>query len=129
MFWCFTMVYTDTTMNKALTIEKFSNGSINLEEAVTKLQVSERTIYRYKATYLNEWPPCIISITYPIYSNLFIFFSFSSTTTFSKNIALGLTHNAFSPKSSLVYSARYTTNSSSVSLWFAIHITSYSFHL
>lgn len=47
-------------MNKVLTIEKLTNGSINLEEAVAKLQVSERTVYRYKATYLSEWPPWLI---------------------------------------------------------------------
>ena len=48
------MLYNDKTMNKVLTVEKFSNGSISLEEAVAKLQVSERTVYRYKATYITE---------------------------------------------------------------------------
>ena len=53
-------MYNTTTMNKVLTVEKFTNGSICLDEAVAKLQVSERTVYRYKAIYLSEWPPWFI---------------------------------------------------------------------
>jgi transposase len=53
-------MYHSTTMNKLLTIQKFVAGSLSLEEAIAKLQVSERTIYRYKATFLSEWPPWFI---------------------------------------------------------------------
>lgn len=54
------MFYNEKLMNKVLTIEKFSTGSISLEEAVSNLQVSQRTIYRYQATYKSEWPPWLI---------------------------------------------------------------------
>lgn len=56
----FTMIYNHKLMNKVLTIEKFSNGSISLEEAVNNLKVSERTIYRYQSAYKAEWPPWLI---------------------------------------------------------------------
>lgn len=50
-------MYTQLQMNTVLTIQKMTEGSITMEEARELLWVSERTLYRYKSTYLDEWPP------------------------------------------------------------------------
>ena len=47
-------------MNTVLTIEKLTEGTITMDEARELLWVSERTLYRYKVTYLSEWPPGFI---------------------------------------------------------------------
>ena len=47
-------MYTQSQMNTVLTIQKIAEGSITMEEARELLGVSERTLYRYKRTYLDE---------------------------------------------------------------------------
>jgi hypothetical protein len=67
----------------------------------------------------------IIFVTNKVYSmNSNLGTTFPSISTFSRNIAFGLTRNAFSQNSSELYSALYTTSSSSVSLYFATQTTS-----
>src|SRR3990167_6696699 len=63
----------------------------------------------------------------PMYSNRGTFLP--SVTTSSKNISRGRTQSAILPNSLESYSARYTTNSSKVSLCRAAPITSYSLPL
>ena len=47
-------MYTHKQMNTVLTIQKLTEGSITMQEARELLGVSERTLYRYKRTYLDE---------------------------------------------------------------------------
>lgn len=55
-----TFTYTDKDMQKIRIIQKFEDEIISLTQACEGLGVSERTIYRYLATYRSEWPPWFI---------------------------------------------------------------------
>lgn len=54
------MFYNDTTMNKVVTIQKVLDGSLWREQASEHLQCSERTLYRYIASYKEKWPPWLV---------------------------------------------------------------------
>lgn len=53
-------LYDATTMNKVVTIQKFIDHSLGIEDAVKHLWCSERTIYRYVKSYKEYWPPWLI---------------------------------------------------------------------
>ena len=55
-----TFTYTEKEMRKIRIIQKFIDWIISLEDVCDALGRSERTIYRYKSTFLNEWPPWFI---------------------------------------------------------------------
>lgn len=55
-----TFTYTDKEMKKIRIIQKLIDWVISIENACDALNCSERTIYRYKDTFLNEWPPWFI---------------------------------------------------------------------
>jgi len=46
-------------MNKVVTIQKYLDKAISLEQAIKHLSCSERTIYRYAANYKLYWPPWV----------------------------------------------------------------------
>ncbi len=45
------MLYDDITMNKIVTVQKYIDKALSIEDAVKHLQCSERTMYRYVASY------------------------------------------------------------------------------
>ena len=47
-------------MNKIRIIQKLIDNKISINDACDALNCSERTIYRYKSTLINEWPPGFI---------------------------------------------------------------------
>jgi hypothetical protein len=51
------MLYNTTTMNKVVTIQKYIDKSLSIEDAMKHLQCSERTIYRYARIYKEHGPP------------------------------------------------------------------------
>ena len=55
-----TLLYTDKQMNKVRIIQKLIDQKIDIADACDALNCSERTIYRYKSTLINEWPPGFI---------------------------------------------------------------------
>ena len=55
-----TFTYTEKDMRKIRIIQKFIDWIIGLQDVCDALCRSERTIYRYKATFLAEWPPWFI---------------------------------------------------------------------
>jgi transposase len=54
------MLYTDITMNKVVTVQKYIDNTLSIEDAVKHLQCSERTLYRYVASYKIHGPPGLI---------------------------------------------------------------------
>lgn len=52
--------YTDKDMKKVRITQKLIDWVISLADACDALNCVERTIYRYKATFLAEWPPWFI---------------------------------------------------------------------
>ncbi len=54
------MLYDNTTMNKVVTIQKFIDKTLTLEETIKHLWCSERTIYRYASKYRLHGPPWLI---------------------------------------------------------------------
>jgi len=50
-------MFNSTDMNRILTIQKFVDKTLSLEEATKHLSCSERTIYRLSAKYRTHWPP------------------------------------------------------------------------
>lgn len=52
--------FTDKDMKKIRITQKFIDKVITLHDACAALNCVERTIYRYKATFLAEWPPWFI---------------------------------------------------------------------
>ena len=46
---------TDKTMTKILVIKQFIDWTISLQQAIKKLNKSERTIYRYKKAFIEHW--------------------------------------------------------------------------
>lgn len=55
-----TFIYTDKDMTKIRIIQKLDDKVITLEDAITALSCSERTIYRYLNRYRSKWPPWIL---------------------------------------------------------------------
>lgn len=55
-----TFIYTDKEMKKIRIIQKLIDWVISIQDASVALNCSERTIYRYQATFLTEWPPWFI---------------------------------------------------------------------
>lgn len=55
-----TFNYNDKEMNKIRITQKIIDWVISVEQASKALNCSQRTIYRYKATFLWEWPPWFI---------------------------------------------------------------------
>lgn len=50
------LLYTDNHMNKVRIIQKIIDNKISISDAASALNCSERTIYRYQSTLINEWP-------------------------------------------------------------------------
>ncbi len=55
-----TFTYTDKQMKKIRITQKFIDKTITISDACMALNCVDRTIYRYKATFLVEWPPWFI---------------------------------------------------------------------
>ena len=55
-----TLLYTDKQINKVRIIQKLIDQKTDITDACNALKCSERTIYRYKSTLINEWPPGFI---------------------------------------------------------------------
>lgn len=55
-----TLLYTDKQMNTIRIIQKLIDNKISIYDAADALNCSFRTIYRYKSTIINEWPPWFI---------------------------------------------------------------------
>lgn len=55
-----TFTYTDKDMKKIRIIQKLVDWVITIHDSMDALNCSERTIYRYKSTFLTEWPPWFI---------------------------------------------------------------------
>lgn len=55
-----TFIYTDKEMKKIRIIQKLIDWIIDIQDASNALNCSERTIYRYQATFLTEGPPWFI---------------------------------------------------------------------
>ena len=55
-----TFTYTTREMKKIRITQKFIDRVLSLTQALDALGVSERTLYRYKATLQAEWPPGFI---------------------------------------------------------------------
>ena len=55
-----TLLYTDKQMNTIRIIQKLIDSKISIYDASNALNLSLRTIYRYKSTLINEWPPGFI---------------------------------------------------------------------
>ena len=56
------LLYTDKQMNNVRIIQKLIDQKIDITDACDALNCSERTIYRYKSTLINEDLPTIIHI-------------------------------------------------------------------
>lgn len=54
------ILYDDTTMNKIVTIQKFIDHALNLEDVIKHLWCSDRTVYRYVKNYKECWPPWLL---------------------------------------------------------------------
>jgi len=51
------MLYDNATMNKIITVQKYIDKSLSIEEAAQHLHCSTRTFYRYVRSYKEHWPP------------------------------------------------------------------------
>jgi hypothetical protein len=55
-----TFTYNEREMRKIRIIQKFIDWVITLQDTCDVLGRCERTIYRYKETFLSEWPPWLV---------------------------------------------------------------------